>query len=330
MKKRAASMITGSLETTELTKSELSFFEVYNPGGLTLFGRNIDQENPDKLTQLCQQIQRGAETRRLVMIDQEGGRVARIKGSFPNPGPALEIEQGRVDETSLMSITDYGRRVGLELMKLGININFAPVVDILTESSNTAIGNRVWGTEAEPAIKRAGAWLTGLQSTGVWGCLKHFPGQGDAKVDTHLGEAIIDLPLDVLINRELLPFNALIDKVRMVMISHCVYPAWDHRPASLSPVIMHELLRKKLGFEGVVVSDDMTMGAIPSDPKSWTDAVIEAIANGADLILVCQKLELWRLAIDAVEAEARRSNAFDQILTRAADRVDGLRKSLIC
>lgn len=330
MIERAASIITGSLETTELTKSELSFFASYNPGGLTLFGRNIDQENPAKLIDLCQAIQNKAELRRLIMIDQEGGRVARIKGAFPNPGPALDLEQGRFDSESLKKIEAYGRLVGQELIKLGINVDFAPVLDVLTEPTNTAIGNRVWGTEAEPAHKRAGAWLSGLQSSGVWGCLKHFPGQGDAKVDTHLGEAIVDLTLDVLETRELVPFRALINEAPMIMISHCIYPVWDNKPASLSSIIMKNLLREKLGFSGVVVSDDMTMGAIPSDPKAWTDAVVTAIANGADLILVCQKLELWRLAIDAVSDEAKKSKAFENRLIEASDRVVNLRKKLIC
>ena len=330
MNQLAASVIAGSLEGKELTSDEQKFLESMPHAGLTIFGRNIDQDHHEALSLLCHKIQNGSPLRRLIMIDQEGGRVARLKANFPNPGASLNLEQGSDSMESLSRIRSYGQSVGSSLRELGINVNFAPVVDILTEPTNTAIGDRVWGVDAVPALNRSRAWLEGLQSTGILGCIKHFPGQGHAKLDTHLSEAVIDLPAQVLESRELVPFRGLMGISPMVMISHCIYPAYDTRPASLSKVIMGDLLRRQMGFEGVIVSDDMTMGAIPADEKSWGEAIVTAIAHGADLILVCQKLELWRLAIHFVGEEAKKSPAFTDVLTAAANRVQKMRQRLVC
>ncbi len=330
MNQLAASVIAGSLEGKELTSDELKFLESMPHAGLTIFGRNIDQDHHEALSTLCQKIQKGSSLRRLIMIDQEGGRVARLKANFPNPGASLDLEEGSDSSESLSRIRAYGQTVGQALRELGINVNFAPVADILTEPTNTAIGNRVWGVEALPTLNRSRAWLEGLQSTGILGCIKHFPGQGDAKLDTHLSEAVIDLPASVLESRELVPFRGLMGISPMVMISHCIYPAYDTKPASLSKVIMSNLLRRQMGFEGVIVSDDMTMGAIPADEKSWGEAIVTAIAHGADLILVCQKLELWRLAIQFVSEEAKKSKAFAEILASASQRVSKMREQLVC
>ncbi|MEI8027139.1 MAG: glycoside hydrolase family 3 N-terminal domain-containing protein [Pseudomonadota bacterium] len=330
MNQLAAAVIAGSLEGKELTRDEIKFMESMPHAGLTIFGRNIDQDHHEALSSLCQKIQNGSSLRRLIMIDQEGGRVARLKANFPNPGASLDLEEGSDSSESLTRIRSYGQTVGYALRELGINVNFAPVADILTEPTNTAIGNRVWGVEALPALNRSRAWLEGLQSTGILGCIKHFPGQGDAKLDTHLSEAVIDLPASVLESRELVPFRGLMGISPMVMISHCIYPAYDTKPASLSKVIMSDLLRRQMGFEGVIVSDDMTMGAIPADEKSWGEAIVTAIAHGADLILVCQKLELWRVAIQFVSEEAKKSKAFAEILTSAAHRVSKMRERLAC
>ena len=330
MNQLAASVIAGSLEGKELTSDELKFLESMPHAGLTIFGRNIDQDHHEALSTLGQKIQKGSSLRRLIMIDQEGGRVARLKANFPNPGASLDLEEGSDSSESLSRIRAYGQTVGQALRELGINVNFAPVADILTEPTNTAIGNRVWGVEALPTLNRSRAWLEGLQSTGILGCIKHFPGQGDAKLDTHLSEAVIDLPASVLESRELVPFRGLMGISPMVMISHCIYPAYDTKPASLSKVIMSDLLRRQMGFEGVIVSDDMTMGAIPADEKSWGEAIVTAIAHGADLILVCQKLELWRLAIQFVSEEAKKSKAFAEILASASHRVSKMREQLVC
>jgi beta-N-acetylhexosaminidase len=265
----------------------------------------------------------------IVAIDQEGGRVSRLPAPFPNLGPALNIRDGQADADSLLALREYGQDVGRALRSIGINVDFAPVLDVLTEPTNHSIGDRCFGTTPDQATPRAEAFMSGLQSERVMGCLKHFPGQGDARVDTHLGTAVIDVSLQTLITRELIPFKALAPKCPMVMISHSIFPVLDDLEASRSRIIILDWLRTRLGFEGVVVSDDMNMGALPQDIVDWKEALIDAVAAGCDALLVCRHLDRCYEALDALRVEAKRSLAFSSRLDDAAKRVTSMRRALI-
>jgi beta-N-acetylhexosaminidase len=170
--------------------------------------------------------------------------------------------------------------------------------------------------------------LAGMKSTGLLTCLKHFPGQGHADIDTHKGTAVVDVSEHELMKRELFPFVSLHKVAPMVMVSHCIYSHLDSQIASMSRVIMTELLREKVGFQGVIVTDDMTMGAIPSDTQSWKEAIVTSVAAGADLVLVCEGLDKWQIAIDALRIEASRSKSFDRRLNAAASRVSHMRQTI--
>jgi beta-N-acetylhexosaminidase len=239
----------------------------------------------------------------------------------------LTLADGKADQSALAEIQQYGVRVGARLRELGINVNFAPVVDLLTEPRNTAIGDRCFGQTPETVSARAGAFLAGIQSQDVWGCLKHFPGQGHAYIDTHLGQAVVDLPLNLLENRELLPFIHLKDQAAMIMVAHCIYPKWSKLEASRSPEIMNDLLRTKLGFNGLIVTDDMLMGAIPQTEQEWSQAIVDSVAAGADLVLVCKDLSRAQLAYSALKEAESRSPEFKQRLAQAAAKVLRLRRS---
>jgi len=331
MRDAASAILVAAVEGLELTPDEERFFKNESPAGVTLFRRNIPQEQYIKLENLTshlQSLRSPGEPLAVIAIDQEGGRVSRIGAPFPNLGPALQLADGGVDNGSLTTIKNYGQQVGLELKGLGVNVDFAPVLDIFTEPTNVAIGDRCFGYEAVAVSKRAGAFLDGLQSAGVLGCLKHFPGQGDAKVDTHEGTAIIGVNLQTLISRELEPFKALIPRSQMVMVSHSIFPAFCDREASRSKIIIMDWLRTRLGFQGVVVSDDMNMGALPQDVANWKEALIEAVAAGCDMLLVCRHLDRCKVALEALRDEASRSPAFRKRLEDAAQRVTDLRKGL--
>lgn len=332
MNTAAGTVILGAVEGTALSEAEAQFVTRVALSGVTLFSRNVPKDDFRKVDGLTRALQacRGAGTPPLlVAIDQEGGRVARIRNpEFPERGPAMQLEGGRRDHTALAGIESYGRELGDALFGLGINVDFAPCTDILTEPTNDAIGDRCFGTDAEAVTLRSGAFLAGLSAAGVLGCLKHFPGQGDAKVDTHLGGAAVNLPMATLEERELVPYKALLPKAPMVMISHCIYPAIAGCEASRSPKVMKDLLRGKLGYGGVVVSDDMNMGAIPQDETTWQEAIVDAIAAGADLVLVCRHLERCVLAHEAIQRAAAKSPAFSVRLAEAADRVLRLRTRL--
>lgn len=330
----ASAVVCCAIESQTLSPEEVAFFSAEAIAGITLFRRNIPQDenciaNTAALVGHLQSLQPPSAHPLLISIDQEGGRVARMpKGYFPDLGPALKICDGQFDLPALATLEAHGMEVGAALRRAGVNVNFAPVLDILTEPTNTAIGDRVFGLDAESACQRAGAYLDGLQSTGVLGCLKHFPGQGDAQVDTHIGGAIIDLPRSILEKREFIPFRAMVGRVQMIMISHAIYPQLSMREASRSPEIIDGLLRSEFGFTGVVVSDDMTMGAIPQDVQSWQEALIDAIVAGTDMLLVCRHVERFRLAIDGLRQEAAKSAAFRVRLEESAKRVQGLRQKV--
>ena len=325
----AATVLLGAIEGHQPTPAELVLFAEMGMSGLTLFGRNIPAGQPEAVRSLTQRLQdaRPAGTPPLlVAIDQEGGRVRRLKEPFPDHGPAMSLGSGNHDGVAVAEIRAAAKDLGTRLADLGINVDFAPVVDVLTEPGNTAIGDRAFGTDPESVSRRAGAFLAGLMATGVLGCLKHFPGQGAAKVDTHIGEAMVDAPRRVLESRDLRPFKDLLELAPMIMIAHCIYPALDSRPASRSSLIMSGLLRKELGFQGVIVTDDMNMGAVPQDLASWRDAIVEAVAAGADLVLVCRGADRCAAAHQALRAAASKSQAFAQLLNDAAARVMGLRQ----
>jgi beta-N-acetylhexosaminidase len=243
-------------------------------------------------------------------------------------GPALKIANGNVDHASCLLIQEYGRNVGEALLKIGINVDFAPVLDILTEPSNTAIGDRTFGVTAEQVTERSQAFLRGLQSTGVMGSLKHFPGQGDAKVDTHLGTAEIDVSLQTLWTRELVPFRLMTRLAPMIMISHSIYPALCEKEASRSRVIIEDWLRGRLGFSGVVVSDDMNMGALPQEIKIWQEILVESVAAGCDALLVCKGLDRCYAAVEGLRTAAKKSKVFSDRLEEAATRVTLMRTKL--
>ena len=330
MKEAAGAVLVCAVEGTALTREERAFYSGASPSGLTLFTRNVPPEQRDlaKLVRELQELRPAGRPPLVIAIDQEGGRVARLKAPFPQPGPAMKWAAGLVDAAALGEVKAIGADFGEKLRALGINVDFAPVLDVLTEPSNNAIGDRSFGTDVKSVVARAGAFLQGLQTSGVKGCLKHFPGQGDAKVDTHAGKALVDLPIRTLEGRELAPYRALLPHCDLVMISHCIYPAWDKIEASRSAKVMGGLLRGEMGFEGVIVSDDMNMGAIPQDLGPWQDAIIETVAAGADMVLVCRDLAKCHAAHEALVRAAQKSKAFAERLTQAASRVLKLRAQL--
>jgi beta-N-acetylhexosaminidase len=226
---QASAVILAALEGVRLAPEEHRLFQDMPPAGFTLFRRNLSPRFSE-IRDLCQELQAldaDSPLPQLLAIDQEGGRVARLRTPFPNFGPAMDLVAGRTDQEALTDIENMAFVMGASLWKLGINVDFAPVVDVLTREENLAIGDRCFARNAADATVRAGAFLRGLQSAGVLGCLKHFPGQGDANVDTHEGGTLIAADMDLLEARELVPFRALLPEVPMIMISHAVYPALD-------------------------------------------------------------------------------------------------------
>ena len=333
LQQAAASVVLGGLDGETLSEREEAFLVEARPSGLTLFNRNISTSDPlnqvSRLTSRLHEILGVQLGRPLIAIDQEGGRVARLRGpGIPEVGPALTAFGGEVNRQALDALEDYGRATGELLSRLGVSVNFAPVVDVLTHPENHSIGDRCFGKDPRTVTLRAGSYLRGLQSQGVFGCLKHFPGQGGADADTHLVGVEIKRARSELEALDVAPFSELIGSAHLVMTSHCCYSAWDLRwEASLSKLIIQDLLRAKLGFEGLVITDDLTMGALrQSGQRSWAENCIQAIWAGSDVLLVCQGLELWQEAIACLSQAAWQDSDFAVQLQTAANRVQRLRQ----
>ncbi len=322
----ASAVLLAAIDGEQLSPREIDFFQKEQPAGVTLFKRNIPRSFAD-LSKNSQQLQDllGRRKKAIVAIDQEGGRVSRLPHPFPNLGPPLSIDS---ENKSQHLIFNYGFVVGSCLLGLGINVNFAPVCDVYSNPQNVAIGDRSFSDNEFEVAKRSREFLRGMQASRVIGCTKHFPGQGDAAEDTHLSGTRIDLPLENLWEREMEPFIRLLPDTHMIMVSHAIYSSIDKFPASLSVKIMEDLLRGKLEYDGVIVTDDMNMKALPQDEQGWVESLCQAIVSGADLVLVCQGLERCRLALKGIRQQATSSPAFRKRLENAAMRVDRLRSTL--
>lgn len=327
----AANVVMGSLKGLMPDDGELRFLRKFRPAGLTLFRRNIPEAGRKLPDQLCHYLRHHFSDPGhpfLIAIDQEGGRVRRLRGEFPDPGPAIRVASGLSETDQEQQLFHWGLRVGQGLQQAGIHINFAPCLDVFLEPGHDSIGDRSYSSDPALVTLRAGAFMRGLQEAGILTCLKHFPGQGAALTDTHLGPCVTDSSARQLMDRDIRPFRDLADKAPMIMTSHCIYPALDTVEASLSEKIMKDLLRTTLGFKGVIVTDDMTMGAITRKGVCQQDLIAESIARGADMALVCEGLENWQLAIEALIREAEKSPVFRLRLQEASARVCAMRAGL--
>ena len=257
------------------------------PGGVILFARNYT--NPETLQALCTDLHSLQPDNPIcIALDHEGGRVHRLAPPFTHFPPALRL--GETDSSQLAY--EVGCALGHELRSVGIDLDFAPVLDVFTNPHNTVIGDRAFGSDPQRVARLGCALTRGLRQAGIIPCGKHFPGHGATMVDSHEDLPRDEREKDRIENVDLVPFQAAIaEQIELIMTAHVVYPAYDpEQPASLSSIVMHNLLRQDLGFQGLIVSDDLEMGAITRH-SSVGDATVQALGAGADLVLICQSLE---------------------------------------
>lgn len=277
-------------------------------GGAILFKRNLP--NIAVAHALCSSIVAASpsECAPLIGVDQEGGRVVRL------PAPALRLPAMATlaAGADLELLTAAGERVGEELSALGFNLNFAPVLDVNTEAANPVIGDRAFGSEPGQVIRAALAYWRGLQNAGVIGCGKHFPGHGDTHLDSHYALPVVSHARARLESVELAPFRAGIEAgMPALMSAHVVYTALDaEAPATLSAQICSELLRRELGFRGVLFSDDLEMKAL-AGRGSIAELAVQAVRAGCDAVLVCSDEAAQERVFDALVRESDRDPAFE-------------------
>ena len=248
--------------------------------GVCLFATNV--ASPSQLLGLTDAI-RAANPHAVIAIDEEGGDVTRLFQDVGSPYPGAAI-LGRLDDVTLTRAV--AERVGRQLRAVGVDLNFAPDADINSSDDNPVIGTRSFGADPALVARHTGAWVEGLQSTGVAASAKHFPGHGDTATDSHLALPVVDLPLAVLRERELVPFVAAIAaRTATIMTSHILLPQLDDVPATFSTRILGELLRDEFGFTGVIVSDALDMRGA-SGTTGIPDAAVRALAAGCDLLCI--------------------------------------------
>jgi beta-N-acetylhexosaminidase len=269
----------------------------FDLGGVVLFARNV--EAPEQVSEVSRDVQALASELPLwVSTDQEGGRVARLKGSFTVWPPMMTL--GRSGDEGLAG--RFARSLAAELRAVGISLDFAPVLDIHTNSANPVIGDRALSERADEVARLGSVIIRTLQAEGIAACGKHFPGHGDTSVDSHHELPVVDHPPDRIERVELVPFKAAIEvNVASVMTAHILIPALDdQQPATLSPRIIDGMLKRELGYQGLVVTDDLSMKAI-SAKYGTTEATVAAIAAGCDAVLLCgQDQGVQVAAIEAV------------------------------
>ncbi len=285
--------------------------------GVILFGRNLVE--PEQTAELLRRVAGALTDRPLFAIDQEGGRVSRLEPWIGPTPTAVELHA-----MGLEAITRFGILTGEALAGLGFNVDFAPVVDLCPAAAANGIGDRSFSTDPPAAARSAGAFLNGLQSTGVAGCLKHFPGLGDTAVDSHLELPSVCRSAARLEEQDLLPYRELASKAASVMVGHGHYVALDGEtplPATCSRTAVTEWLRRRVGFDGLAVSDDLEMGAVaPRDVDGR--AAVEAIEAGGDLLLYCADLDRAEVAVERLTEAASRDPRLAERLRRAAEKVD--------
>ena len=264
-------------------------------GGVILFARNV--EAPAQVLELTRSIKRLAGRPVFVAVDQEGGRVRRLRAGFTDV-PALRA-LGHSRDPNLAR--EMGQLLGRELRAVGIDVNFAPVVDVDTNVDNPVIGDRALSSDPELVAELGEALVRGLQSEGVAACAKHFPGHGDTELDSHQALPRLVHGLERLDRVELLPFERVVAAgVASIMTAHVVLEALDREyPATLSDVVLGRLLRQRLGFDGVVFSDDLEMGAITGRFEPGV-AAVRAVNAGVDGLLVCHSAEVAHAMLDAM------------------------------
>jgi beta-N-acetylhexosaminidase len=277
---------------------------------------------PEQVAELCAALRGAAPAGAplLTCVDQEGGRVQRVRAPATEWPPMAALAHHPPEVAR-----QVGRALGEELAALGLTLDFAPVLDVHTNPQNPVIGDRALGPEPEVVAERGAQLLQGLHAAGVGSCGKHFPGHGDTLLDSHLDLPVVGHDEARLRAVELVPFaRAVAAGVPMIMTAHVVFPALDALPATLSPRVLR-LLRRDLGFDGVIVSDDLEMKAV-ADRYGIEELVVRSLQAGCDAFLVCHRADLQERAREALVHAAEQDAGTRARLEEAAGRMAVLRR----
>src|SRR6266436_2816154 len=325
------------LRGPELDEEARALIDEIKPGGIILFGRNV--EAADQVRKLLDGARAMLPIAPRCGIDQEGGLVDRMRDIFPAMPSARAIRQ----HGDLAGARTLGRVTGEVLRMMGLGINFAPVMSIITQERSqltNGLYSRSFGRSPGEVLGYTTVYMRGLQDTGCLGCLKHFPGIGAGEVDSHIEMPLVALTHDDLLAQDLAPYIELFrradDRVRMVMVSHGGFPNIDIKkgttggliePASISPSIVSKLLRQELGYQHLVVTDDLEMGAIAKHTEI-EDASVRAFIAGEDMLLICATPETIRRGYRALLEAARTGRVSEKRIQTSLKRIAATKASV--
>lgn len=324
LEQKLGQMIVAGIDGTKIDDQAKSLIADQFIGGFILYKPNIESvEQTTKLLNDLKAANRSNPAPLLLSVDQEGGRVNRMPASLVAVPASRDIAKSG-DSGKARSI---GAAIADEVRSIGFNVNFAPVLDIDSNPKNPVIGNRSFGPTADVVTDFGLEEMAGLRSKQVIPVVKHFPGHGDTSVDSHLELPVVEKTADQLRKLELVPFaKAIQSGADMVMVAHILLPQLDpDRPSSLSPKVITDLLRGELGFKGVVITDDMTMGAILKH-FDLGQAAVQSVKAGSDIVLVAHEYAQAKKALAALKQAVQSGDISEETIDNSVYRILALKE----
>jgi beta-N-acetylhexosaminidase len=307
-----------------MTPRLASLLRRLQPAGVILFARNI--QSAEQTWRLLAECQKCVATPLFTCVDLEGGRVDRFREVLgPAPSAAEVFASG-----DRRLFRKHGQIIGENCRALGFNVDFAPVLDLALEASRNVMGSRTVSAGPRETIRYAREFLAGLHAARVMGCGKHFPGLGEGKLDSHHELPVIERPLKKMWAEDLLPYRTLRRQLSFVMVSHAAYPqaTMDRTPASLSKIWITDILRERIGYRNLIVSDDLEMGGVRAAAPVG-QAAVESIRAGADLCLICHREDFVTQAYEELVKTAERDKKFGRRVAEAARRILAFKKKWV-
>jgi beta-N-acetylhexosaminidase len=306
---------------TEMTPRISPLLTGLQAAGVILFARNI--KNPEQTWRLQRECQKGVATPLFTCVDLEGGAVDRFRDALGATPSAADVFATGDREL----YRKHGEIIGTNCRALGFNVDFAPVLDLAFEASQNVMGSRAVSPDPLDATTYAREFLAGLRDAKVLGCGKHFPGLGEGKLDSHHELPVIEKPLKKLWAEDLVPYRTLRRQLPLVMVSHAAYPqvTRDRTPASLSGTWITDILRKRIGYRGLIVSDDLEMGGVLS-AATIGEAAVGFVRSGGDLCLICHREDYILQAHESLIKAAERDSKFARRVAEAARRVGAFKR----
>lgn len=321
---RIGQLLIIGFDRTEVSPGLRSLLGRIQPAGIILFARNI--ATAAQTAELVRECQESVSSAIFVCVDMEGGKVDRLRNVIgPTPAPA-DVFATRDRKL----FRKHGCIVGECCRALGFNTDFAPCLDLAFEPSRSVMSSRAVSADPKETVVYAREFLRGLREGGVLGAGKHFPGLGEGRLDSHHELPVIEKAWKKIWEQDLYPYRTLRRDLPFVMVSHAAYPAVtrDGRPASVSRKWIADILRKKIGYRGLVISDDLEMGAVQAVLPT-EQAAVEHIRAGGDIALICHKQELIERSYETLIKEAERDRKFAQRVAESVRRVESQGKKLL-